>query len=222
MEPLEDIPFHQFISYKDFDNFIYGFDINSIYHLILKNETAKKNPYNRNDLPDSFLKNLKTIIRISKILNIPINLEQENEINELSREKKLELKALEIFQYINTLGHYSDVNWFLSLNRFQLKKFLTELEDVWFYRAGLTLETRISLCPPDGNPFPNFNIRNVFSQETYIIKSLTLALIETFIKQGFQTENRSLAAYYILGTLTTVSQDAAEALPWLFESFFHE
>ena len=36
MEPIKEISFHQFISYKDEDGFIYGFDIISLYNLILK------------------------------------------------------------------------------------------------------------------------------------------------------------------------------------------
>ena len=31
--------------------------------------------------------------------------------------------------------------------------------------------------------------------------------------------SRSLGTYYVLGAHTTVSQDAAIALPWLYESF---
>ena len=36
MEPLEEITFHQFLSYKDEDGFIYGFDIISLHNLFLK------------------------------------------------------------------------------------------------------------------------------------------------------------------------------------------
>ena len=33
MEPINDISFHQFLSYKDIDGFIYGFDIISLHNL---------------------------------------------------------------------------------------------------------------------------------------------------------------------------------------------
>jgi hypothetical protein len=46
MEPLEEINFHQFISYKDTDGFIYGFDITSLHNLFLKSGDEIKNPYN--------------------------------------------------------------------------------------------------------------------------------------------------------------------------------
>ena len=36
MEDLSEIPYSQFISYKDADNFVYGFDIISLYNLIQK------------------------------------------------------------------------------------------------------------------------------------------------------------------------------------------
>ena len=48
MEPIEEINFHQFISYKDSDGFIYGFDITSLHNLFLKSTDEMKNPYDRN------------------------------------------------------------------------------------------------------------------------------------------------------------------------------
>ena len=37
MDDIKDIPLEQFFSYMDNDNFIYGFDILSIYNLIINN-----------------------------------------------------------------------------------------------------------------------------------------------------------------------------------------
>lgn len=39
LEPIKDIEHNQFISYKDIDNFVYGFDIVSLYNLISKIKT---------------------------------------------------------------------------------------------------------------------------------------------------------------------------------------
>jgi hypothetical protein len=33
--------------------------------------------------------------------------------------------------------------------------------------------------------------------------------------------NQSLGAFYILGALTLVNNQAAESMPWLYESVFH-
>ena len=58
MEPLKEIKINRFISYKDTDDFIYGFDIVSLYNLIFKNNQDIKNPYNRKNIPDFVLKNM--------------------------------------------------------------------------------------------------------------------------------------------------------------------
>ena len=45
MNSLKDIKYNQFFSFKDNDNFIYGFEISSIYNLFIKveNEEIKQN-----------------------------------------------------------------------------------------------------------------------------------------------------------------------------------
>ena len=47
MEPLEEIKFNQFLSYRDEDEVIYGFDITSLFNLFSKNGNINNNPYNR-------------------------------------------------------------------------------------------------------------------------------------------------------------------------------
>ena len=59
-QKIKDIPYQQFYSYKDKDNFVYGFDICTIYNM-LKNNEYKQNPYNRNPLPANIYKNVKKL-----------------------------------------------------------------------------------------------------------------------------------------------------------------
>ena len=81
MEPIEEINYNNFISYVDKDNFIYGFDIVSLHHLIIKanDDDDFKNPYTRTLMPGELMQNMSTIIKISKILKTPINLQYEND-----------------------------------------------------------------------------------------------------------------------------------------------
>ena len=46
-----------------------------------------------------------------------------------------------------------------------------------------------------------------------------LQIIEIFITRGETREDRALGVYYVLGALTMVSLNAANSLPWLYESF---
>ena len=219
MEPVDEINFHQFISYKDIDEFIYGFDITSIHNLFLKSNNQIKNPYNRNIVPDFVFKNIRSLIRISKILNIGINLNFEDDTKNLSDHKTIELKALSLFQAIDRLGNYTNSNWFLSLNRIELIKFTRELMDIFNYRAQLSMETKKNICPPFGDPFRGLNIPYLHNSTNILsIRNMLLDVMEKFVNSGVDSDSKSLGAYYVLGALTLVSTEAATSLPWLYQS----
>ena len=50
-------------------------------------------------------------------------------------------------------GFITNPNWFLSLPRLYVKRFLRELVDVWEYRAQIDHETKRRINPQHGNPF---------------------------------------------------------------------
>jgi hypothetical protein len=221
MEPIEEIKFHNFISYKDIDKFIYGFDISSLYNLFLKSKDRENilNPYNRNHIHDDVFKSLKTIIRLSKIFKIQLNLIYEDDSIHVSNEKAVELRTLALFQNIDALGNYSNPSWFLSLTKIYLIKFLKELHDIWIHRAQLTEETKHKICPPYGDPFRNLNMSYIHTEQNMCnVKKVILEVLEKFVNSGVDADSRTLGAYYVLGALTLVNEDAATSLPWLFQS----
>jgi len=210
----------QFFSFKDEDEFIYGFDIISLYNLILKSEKEVKNPYNRNNISKSIIKNMRDLIRISKILKMHIDINIEEPVN--STEKTIELRALDLFQNIDSLGNYSDSSWFLNLTQNQLIIFIRELMDIWTYRAQLTNEIKIKICPPFGDPFRAINFAYFHGEESIEnIKKSILTTLECLVNSGIDTDSKTLGAYYVLGALTIVSHEAALSLPWLFQSVSH-
>jgi hypothetical protein len=219
MEPLEEINFHQFLSYKDEDGFIYGFDITSLHNLYFKCSKEMKNPYNRNLFPESVIKLIKSMLRLSKILKIHINLLFEDDSQKVSSEKAIELRALSLFQTIDSLGNYSNAQWFLSLNRNQMIKFIRELSDIWNYRAQLSQETKRNICPPNGDPFRNLSMQYIHTEGNMSnVKKVVLEVLEKLVNSGSDKDSKSLGAYYVLGGLTLVNQEAATSLPWLFQS----
>ena len=224
MEPLDEIKFHQFLSYKDTDGFVYGFDIVSLHNLILKSKDMHpvRNPYNRNMIPNYVTKSIKIILRLSRILKINISLYYEDDIQNIPVEKVIELRALSLFQNIDALGNYSNSEWFLSLNRSQLVRFVRELCDIWNYRAQLANEIKRNICPPYGDPFRNLSIQYVHTEPSMInVKKVILEVLEKFVNTGINNDSKALGAYYILGALTLVNSEAAISLPWLFHSFGH-
>ncbi|NBO17593.1 MAG: hypothetical protein EBV07_01760, partial [Proteobacteria bacterium] len=175
--------------------------------------------YNRQVFPKSVLVNMQTIIKLCKILSIPINLTFEDE--KVSIEKELELRILSLFQKIDALGNYTDPKWFHNLNEIQLKKFIKELSDIWRFRANLTTEVKRKICPPSGEPFSRLNY-SILNMETSIIilKKSTLDVLERFIC-GLDLGSQQLGANLVLCALTLVSNDAANALPWFYESVYY-
>jgi hypothetical protein len=51
-----------------------------------------------------------------------------------------------------------------------------------------------------------------------ILKQYIYSILHDLLYRSNQTEYQILGAYYILSALTLVSMQAADALPWLYES----
>ena len=199
---------------------IYGFDIISLYNLIQKSGKDVKNPYNRMDIPKSVILNMKTLLRLGKLLNIKIDIDIKDVLTEVTDKKSIELRILTLFQNIDSLGHYSNSIWFTSLNRVNLIKFVRELGDIWNYRAQITNETKRAICPPNGDPFRNLSMNYIITEnDLENVKKSILDVLEKIVNSGIDRDSKALGAYYILGALTLVNPDAAIAIPWLFQSF---
>jgi len=218
IDDIKDISFSQFISFKDKDNFIYGFDIVSLYNLILKSGKSVKNPYNRSEIPAFVMLNLKHILRIGKMLHIQIDTQIKDIIEDVTPQKATELRILELFQTIDSLGNYSDPFWFASLDRSKLLRFLREMMDIWEYRAQLSMQVKRCICPPYGDPFRNVGVLLNREQNIDNIRKMILGVMEKLVYSGMDKDNQSLGAYYVLGALTLVNEDAALSLPWLYQS----
>ena len=218
MDPLSELPNSQFYSFEDADGFIYGFDLLSVYNLIYKCDGQIKNPYNRLPISSANIEKFRSLLRLSRVLKIPICTEIKDINEEVSIKKSVELRALTLFQNIDALGNYSNAQWFLTLEKQHMIKMLRELLDIWSYRAPLTIETKRAICPPLGNPFT----RNLHQLQTIEnideVRKYTLEVLERFVNLGIDRDNKCLGAYYVLGALTLVSPDAATSLPWLYQA----
>ena len=222
MDDLSSIPNNLFFSYKDVDNFVYGFDIISLYNLITKSNGNVKNPYNRIKIPDDVLSNVKMFLRLSKILDIQVDTLIKSPSAEVTYQKAIELRILDVFQYMDSLGNYSNPAWFLELDRIKLIRYMRELIDIWDYRAQITIETKRAICPPSGQPFEGFSfVQLCNNSDMNFMRKKIIEVIERIITNGVDRDNKSLGCYYVLGALTIVSQNASTALPWLYQTFVY-
>jgi hypothetical protein len=223
MDDMIEIPTTQFYSYRDEDDFVYGFNIVSLYNLIQKEGLRAKNPYNRSEFDSKVKENVSSMIRISKALKIPIEIELKNEV--MDPAKRMELKILELFQTMNSYGNYANSEWFSDLSRNLHIRFARELVDIWNYRALLTAAKKQEICPPHGTPFlgtPYFtNVVNNASLINLSIETLVkynVQIIENLVKSAIDIDNKTLGTFYVLSALTLVSQPARDAMPWLYDA----
>ena len=227
LDNMDEIPYTQFFSYKGENDAVWGFDIISFYNLVIKTKTKTQtqignveilNPYTREIIQPKYFDDINRIVKISKFLHIVVDTTLNDNIESMSIQKQIELRCLELFQYMDGLGNYTDIKWFLSLDRVLLLKFTNEIMDIWMYRAQLPDVTKRQICYPSGDPFRYINPNSLGHTNLNQLQKFVLTIIEQFIKTGVDREMQNLGASYILCGLTLVNSDAALALPWLFQS----
>jgi hypothetical protein len=213
-ETMTDIDYYFFISYKDTDGFVYGFNIISLYTLIMKENTT--NPYTRNPFNVDFIDIIKKRTIYNKILG-KIN----HPIQESVQYQTIDQKLIGLFHKMDNLGNYTQSEWLTKLPSYKLRRFIIELYDIWNYRAQLTPDIKLLICPPNGNPFFNIPLDTIELNTNFnisMLKHYCYIIIHLLIHSAVTRENQSLGAIYVLTALTIVNKEAADALPWLYES----
>ena len=219
LDDLSSVPDRQFISFCDADGFIYGFDVLSLYNLILKGGLTSENPYTRKPFPDNLINRIRFLIRLSIVLKEPIKIRLDTETAHQTSKQRLDQRITGLFQDIDALGNYTDSTWFSTLSPIALVRYARELHDIWTYRAQLTQETKSRIAPPHGDPFRGGLVQLRSPDVTpAVLKKSVLSIMENLVRSGIDRDSKVLGSYYVLAALTLVSQPAAEALPWLFES----
>ena len=225
MDSMKDIPYMQFYSFKDSDGFIYGFDMTSLYNLIYQDgprilRRTPKNPYNRNPIPNHVFGDLKRIIKLSKLFNIKVDIEIPDDDQE-TREKTITERVVNLCMKMDAMGHYTNIDWFLSLTTTQIRRYVRELTEIWNYRASIGPAIKREICPR-GDPLRHIHYANMFISEDSTLESkqkMLLDCLEKMVNTGINDDSKALGAYYVLGALTLVNRDTALAMPWLYESF---
>lgn len=218
MEPMNEIPRNQFISFKDDAGMVYGFDVMSLYtYYDTEMDNGRQfpsNPYNRMQFPMTLRRQMHRKIRLTDILGIPCKIEEDPE-PVMSMQERDDQVLFSAFQQINSHGHYADSSWFSELTFVQVMRFMRELADIWNYRAQIMPQLKQEICPPNGDPFRYVDLRGLSPE---MIKHQGIQIINTFVTSGINRDSQSLGAYYVLSALTLVSQHAQAAMPWLYES----
>ena len=244
---IKNISYYNLITYKDNKDFIYAFDIHSLLTYIeelqrthikktsdistLSIQTIVVNPYTREIFPTNFLDNMyylkayndkhikhttdtnPTPQEIQPSLQMNVSIKTENKKKQLTVKRQ----CVSIFQRMDELELYTQARWFLDLNIYKLRKLYFMIEDIWRYRASLTLELRKKFVS-NGRAFewPYGYIKML--TDKIKLQRILLHEFNKFVHEGQTKDDCITASYWILMGLTTVSEDAAAGCPALVQS----
>ena len=129
--------------------------------------------------------------------------------------------ARTLFDAINEHGYYTTMEWFMELTRIDLGRFMREMVDIWVYRAALSSQMRMRICPTSPFVILTDTLRNIMSSpdtDINVVRQVVLYAMHNLVLSGVTVEDRALGTIYVLQALTLVSAGAREELPWLYES----
>lgn len=229
LDPVEDIPEHQFFSYKDKNNFIFAFDVKSMWHLIMDAKDKHRlqrhqkysviNPFTTHAIEYKVIKQFRQLVRWMGYFHLPCNITLDNPMDTVSETKQIEMRAILVFQHINAQGYYADPQWLLSLSVDSLIRWFQAVRYIWTYRTEMSNRLRCRIYPPNGNLFyPDV----VFGHDTPLIhmQSICLTLMERLATTSSDPDMRYIGATYALCALTLVNPIAAYNIPWLYQTVF--
>ena len=129
-------------------------------------------------------------------------------------------KVLKVFQKMDELNNYTDIDWFLKLTHMELLKFIHLLRDLWIYRMELTDKNRLSITETGFifNKGPEYYKRIKFHD----LRIEILDELEKLVFQGKTRDDQYLGSLVILSGLVDISNKCAIAYPWLVQSSFYQ
>lgn len=214
-ENYNDISDDFFFSYKDSHDKIYYFDIRSFNKLIKKSKNKPVNPYNREEIPQNIIDIAHN--RIKHMIRNKIQTEFIDDSAPMTEEQLYFSQVLDIFQKIdelNVTAAGTNPKWLVDLNINKLKKFYRNLEDIWNYRANLTLHQKKQIVP--NNDVFNISMNKIFlTNNLKKVRNIILTDMEKLVSSGVSDNHKTTGCYYILIALSEISPLCAEALPWL-------
>ena len=210
-DSIYDIPNKYFYIYHDkVNNKKYGYDIRTLLQIIYSDYPSC--PYTFRPFTDEEKNRIYQYKEYLESKNIDLGLEKRD----MSDQEYIDMKIKDVFYQINMLDNYTNPQWFKNLSLNQLIELYIQMEDIWAYRIGMTIESKINILH-NGIAFniPIYIIKTIKS----VIKLQNIILDEfiRFITEGINREEKKLGAILILSGLVEVSTEAAEALPHLIQ-----
>ena len=202
--PLIKIPYNLFFTYRDQNQFWYGFDVRSFSGLLDNHHT---NPYTRDSISMKVIASFR--VRCSQLEKVGISTHFASPT--LTVKQKMLDKMLRTFQKIDLLDNYTDYRWFRKLNKSKLRRLYADMQDIWQNRCHMNMLQRQRM------------VKNgiIFEKDRKFMRNKSLSALRTIIlnefdrmvSEGINEAERKLGAMLILTSLVKVSPEAAMTLP---------
>jgi hypothetical protein len=217
-EPLETIHMNDFFSMLDKDGFIYGFHIESIHKYIEMNSDKVEitNPYNKNVIPTQIIANIKKLYKHCNSIGFHQKID-----NTLPTDEKFQIrnKVLAVFQKMDELNNYTDIEWFLGLTHAQLYKLLNNTKDLFDYRMTLLPDKKFKILH-NGTLFARAN--SYYRHLTFSgLRNEMADEFDRLVSQGETRDDKYLGSLIILTGLVELVPKCALAYPWLVQGTFN-
>ena len=130
----------------------------------------------------------------------------------------IDRRITELFIAIDTLGHYTQKEWFLQLSNTQVCTLVMRINALW---ATTTSDVRRDISP---NVSP-FSVQNTGVTRMSLDRTLdenrliALKVGESLIYNGINNEYKIMGVMFFLTGLTTVSYAARQQMPWLYDNY---
>ncbi len=222
MEPILKIPKLYFFSYKDQQNHIWAFDVRSLSHS-LNEGRGLTNPYTREPFPQIIMQKVRERISFLRKRKYPILYLSTNTTDTLTPEQIWNQKVLDIFMKLEALGYSAACAWFNSLTLEEHQDFYKGVFELWDWRLGLSSLEKESIVPSHARGQQRLfrNQPDILVRENHNLKwwqKQNLGLITNLITRSADKTRQALGATYVIMGLVQVSDDAAEAYPWVAET----
>ena len=190
---------------------IYSFDIRHFSQL------SGMNPYNREAFSENQLKQITE--RLNILQRGGYQIEFKTESRKLSRKEKIHQSVVHLFSEIDTLGAYTSIRWFYTLNKETLLLWYEATERIWSFRAQLP-ETKKERIVPGYKEilFVKEKVPSIYTAKTLeTFQELVLEEMTMIVMSGVTQYDRINGAYIVLAGLVRCCREAALALPWLLD-----
>lgn len=209
MEEIKDIPSPFFMSLQQRGTF-YTFDMRSLPYL---RSTGFRNPYTQTEIDEEGIRNLEK--REAVMLARGYLLERPDAIHvPRNEEEALRLRVMDLFQKMDGLGMYTNVEWFHHLTVSQLRSWYKSAEDIWNYRTELPLARKQEINPKMDSFLISVSEVSRLKDKPRLQK-VVLDEIERLISNGNDNSERILGGFYVMTAFAEILPEVAICFPWL-------